>query len=584
MDNENKNIFTPSSAASLDRLRERRNTASTGDDTGGEAVSAAQSGPENGQSRIPKILNPEARAAQRAESGEAPNETGPAASDAVRQTVQNGVGGEPTCAPQQAAQSAARRNMPGNIRQASTGGARQPMTEPKRSETANRVRQADRAASPRQSLQPDAAKARRNVTHPGTARGQQNPARTGAGRASRDSAQSVGVPRPRTQPMGAVPSDKSNGSGVRAVDVSDLRKRKSGFFRGLRIYIIIALAVIAVGLGVFYAFMSAFEYTRPENRIKDYFSSLDGSAVYSLISERRGADEENAAALAADISAASDSLSSARTGGTGDDGSLSYGVIRDGKTVALVTIAPSGQSRFGLEVYSVTSCRLVDSYVSEFLPTFYSAEIHAPSSGTVVLCGETLERASAEQGAVYPILDGLSAYSGGDDRELVYRVDDLTEQPSAQYIDSAGATFEGSFDLDGVCRFDGAGSAPLAESCTQTVEKFIETYVTYTAAGYTDGTMAKFVATRSLTWQGSEAYEDITASRFSFAQNIPCTVKSLDITAYDFFSHGADMFSCKVDFTAEMKNFGQKTDTVKGAELVFARSGADFLLVRMRLS
>lgn len=45
MDNENKNIFTPSSAASLDRLRERRNTASTGDDTGGEAVSAAQSGP-----------------------------------------------------------------------------------------------------------------------------------------------------------------------------------------------------------------------------------------------------------------------------------------------------------------------------------------------------------------------------------------------------------------------------------------------------------------------------------------------------------------------------------------------------------
>lgn len=122
MDNENKNIFTPSSAASLDRLRERRNTASTGDDTGGEAVSAAQSGPENGQSRIPKILKPEARAAQRAESGEAPNETGPAASDAVRQTVQNGVGGEPTCAPQQTAQSAARRNMPGNIRQASTGG------------------------------------------------------------------------------------------------------------------------------------------------------------------------------------------------------------------------------------------------------------------------------------------------------------------------------------------------------------------------------------------------------------------------------------------------------------------------------
>ncbi len=414
MDNENKNIFTPSSAASLDRLRERRNTASTGDDTGGEAVSAAQSGPENGQSRIPKILKPEARAAQRAESGEAPNETDPAASDAVRQTVQNGVGGEPTCAPQQTAQSAARRIMPGNIRQASTGGARQPMTEPKRSETANRVRQADRAASPRQSLQPDAAKARRNITQPGTARGQQNPARTGAGRASRDSAQSVGVPRPRTQPMGAVPSDKSNGSGIRAVDVSDLRKRKSGFFRGLRIYIIIALAVIAVGLGVFYAFMSAFEYTRPENRIKDYFSSLDGSAVYSLISERRG--------------------------------------------------------------------------------------------------------------------------------------------------------------------------APLAESCTQTVEKFIETYVTYTAAGYTDGTMAKFVATRSLTWQGSEAYEDITASRFSFAQNIPCTVKSLDITAYDFFSHGADMFSCKVDFTAEMKNFGQKTDTVKGAELVFARSGADFLLVRMRLS
>ena len=584
MDNENKDIFTPSSAASLDRLRERRNAASAGDGAGGEAASAAQNAPENGQSRIPKILNPDARSAQQAESGEVPSETAPAASDAVRQTVQNGLVGESTGTPQQAAQSAARRNMPSNIRQTSPGGARQPIAESKRSEHANRVRQADRSATPRQGLQPDAAKARCNFTQSGTVRAQQNPARTDAGRASRGSAPSAAAPRQRTQPAGAAPSDRSNGSGVRAVDVSGLRKRKSGFFRGLRIYIIIALAVIAVGLGVFYAFMAAFEYTRPENRIKDYFSSLDGSAVYSLISERRGADEENAAALAADISAASDSLSSARTGGTGDDGSLSYGVTRDGKTVALVTIAPSGQSRFGLEVYSVTSCRLADSYVSEFLPTFYSAEIHAPSSGTVVLCGETLDRASAEQGAVYPILDGLSAYSGGDDRELVYRVDDLTEQPTAQYIDSAGATFEGSFDSDGVCRFDGAGSAPLAESCTQTVEKFIETYVTYTAAGYTDGTMAKFVATRDLTWQGSEAYDDITASRFSFAQNIPCTVKSLDITAYDFVSHGADMFSCKVDFTAEMKNFGQKTDTVKGAELVFARSGADFLLVRMRLS
>ena len=44
MDNENKNIFTPSSAASLDRLRERRNTASTGDDTGGEAGAAGRVG------------------------------------------------------------------------------------------------------------------------------------------------------------------------------------------------------------------------------------------------------------------------------------------------------------------------------------------------------------------------------------------------------------------------------------------------------------------------------------------------------------------------------------------------------------
>ena len=230
MDNENKNIFTPSSAASLDRLRERRNTASTGDDTGGEAMSAAQSGPENGQSRIPKILKPEARTAQRAESGEAPNETGPAVSDAVRQTVQNGVGGEPTCAPQQTAQSAARWNMPGNIRQASTGGARQPMTEPKRSETANRVRQgrpcclseAELAARCGEgSAQYHAARyCKRTAEFRTDGRGQ-SIARQRAVCGSAASAHTAD---------GAVPSDKSNGSGVRAVDVSDLRKKKERIF------------------------------------------------------------------------------------------------------------------------------------------------------------------------------------------------------------------------------------------------------------------------------------------------------------------------------------------------------------------
>ena len=116
-----------------------------------------------------------------------------------------------------------------------------------------------------------------------------------------------------------------------------------------------------------------------------------------------------------------------------------------------------------------------------------------------------------------------------------------------------------------ICYFSPTGtSRRVAEAvgrglnCTQTVENFIKTYVTYTAAGYTDGSRAKFEATRALTARGSEAYDDITASRFSFAQNIPCTVKSLDITSYDYFAHGEGMFSCKVDFTAEMKNFGQK--------------------------
>ena len=520
MENENKDRITPTPDAPSERSLPRRDAAANGDNT-----SAAQRS-------IPKILNTGAR---QPESSGARQAT----TNAARQGVPNGT--------RQTATNAARQNMPNATCQASSNAAQRTAQSGGR-QSPNGVRQAEHGA------------ARQN-------------ARSDSGAASRRSAQTV-----------AARSDKANESGVRPVDVSTLRRKRSGFFRGLRIYIIIALAVIAVGLGVFYAFMSAFEYTRAENRIKDYFSSLDGSAVYPLISERRGADKENAAALATDLSAAADMLSCARTGGTGDDGSLTYGVTNGGKTIALVTIAPSGEVRFGLDVYSVTSCRLADSYASEFLPTYYSAVIYAPSSGTVTLCGEELDRAQAEQGNVYPILDGLSAYEGGDDRELIYRVDDLTEQPSAQYRDSAGAVFEGSFDSDGVCRFDGVGSAPLAVNCTQTVENFIKTYVTYTAAGYTDGSMAKFEATRALTARGSEAYDDITASRFSFAQNIPCTVKSLDITSYDYFAHGEGMFSCKVDFTAEMKNFGQKTDTVKGAELVFARQGdAEYLLVRMRL-
>ena len=569
MDNENKEVFTPPApSASLERLRAAREKSGQQSDR-----ESGRKMPGSTATAVPPEVKAEGRAADIAD-GHPPVRT--AAEQAKRAPSSAGAELSGSRAPRgrnTERLDSRRAARPGSVKTGSRGEAGSVQSSARRHVRPSTVQSSTgRPASANTAQSSTGRPASTNTARSSTGRAVNTKA------APTDGGRAYGA---GTAPSGAYVTE---GTGVCPVNVAALRRRKGGFFRALKIYIAVFAAVTAIGLAVFYAFMAAFEYTRADNRIRDYFSSLTGDAVYALISDRRGADGESSAAVAADLTSDPASLACARTGGTGDNGELIYGVTRDGNSVALVTIVPSGETRFGLDVYEVTSCTLSDGYIEAFLPTYYDVCIHAPSSGTVILCGEELDRAEAERGEVYPSVAGLSAYSGGDDCELVYTVEGLTEEPSAVYRDATGAEFPGEFDGDGVCRFDGVGNKTLLESYSETVKNFITTYVAYTAAGYTDGNMSRFEATRALTRKGSEAYDDITSSRFSFAQNIPCTVKSLDITSYDYVSHGRDMFSCSVDFTAEMKNFGQATDTVKGASLVFARQGDDFLVVRMRLS
>ena len=45
-------------------------------------------------------------------------------------------------------------------------------------------------------------------------------------------------------------------------------KRKNRFWKGLLIYILVMLAVIAVGLAVFWQYMAAYEAARPEGTME----------------------------------------------------------------------------------------------------------------------------------------------------------------------------------------------------------------------------------------------------------------------------------------------------------------------------
>ena len=51
-------------------------------------------------------------------------------------------------------------------------------------------------------------------------------------------------------------------------------KKRTSFWEGLLIAAGISLVVIAVGLGIFWAFISAFENSRPQTTIANYMEQL----------------------------------------------------------------------------------------------------------------------------------------------------------------------------------------------------------------------------------------------------------------------------------------------------------------------
>ena len=56
-------------------------------------------------------------------------------------------------------------------------------------------------------------------------------------------------------------------------------KRKNRFWKGLLIYILVMLAVIAVGLAVFWQYMAAYEAARPEGTMDAWIETRSDDAL-----------------------------------------------------------------------------------------------------------------------------------------------------------------------------------------------------------------------------------------------------------------------------------------------------------------
>ena len=67
-------------------------------------------------------------------------------------------------------------------------------------------------------------------------------------------------------------------------------KRKNRFWKGLLIYILVMLAVIAVGLAVFWQYMAAYEAARPEGTMDAWIETRSDDALSGGIA--RWAEED----------------------------------------------------------------------------------------------------------------------------------------------------------------------------------------------------------------------------------------------------------------------------------------------------
>ena len=249
---------------------------------------------------------------------------------------------------------------------------------------------------------------------------------------------------------------------------------------GMVIYAVVFLAILAVGLGIFWNFIEAYELSRPANAVNAYVEQLTGEAVCegsaALLEQLDGniQSREEACQVIRDLTAEGFAYAKKSTESTAD---RQVYVLRCGsQVVGQFAITAGEPDKYGFRVWSVTE----ETFDVSFLLAS-PVSVTVPSDFQVSVNGNLLDNGYiTETGIRYGALEEF--YDEFDLPTMVtYTAGSCLGTLTMDVTDRDGAPVEITEEMDRNDLLPSCGAEKLTELDTFTRE-FLDRYVTFTGS------------------------------------------------------------------------------------------------------
>lgn len=307
-------------------------------------------------------------------------------------------------------------------------------------------------------------------------------------------------------------------------------KRKNRFWKGLLIYILVMLAVIAVGLAVFWQYMAAYEAARPEGTMDAWIETRSDDALSGGIArwaEEHASARQSAQSIADDLTGQLEDapVTYRKVVGTYTDSAPVY-TLRAGTepvgTLALV----AGDGKFGMNTWSA------GEPAWDFSAFASTLTILAPEGAEVSVNGAALNAADAQAGELHPDLAEFADDLADAEGIVTYTVTDLYGPAEVTAADAAGHPCLVETGEDGTVSVSQVFPAELEPVLRSYTQDFVTAYIAFTSHAVEEpGEVQSYLI------PGSELSQRMYAAQdgLSWVQGVTASMSGLTLENFRYF-------------------------------------------------